>query len=316
MHARLRDSRGFPPRFRGDQVSSRIPRLPAASAVVSLLTKHDEPPFLFTVVRHPTVRAPIIQIRPHRRARQILGRGDGGMSLLRAVAARPSTSAVFDGRRARAYRLPRAAAFRRVRAIDADDATIGDADADADATPTPETLDAFATRVCERIGRGEADAIRIADTLRANWFETVADVADLSVDQLAAMAIPARFSREMALVLREDEAAAARRAASASNTASTSSSLAAAADGWIGGPLPGPDARLPATRHRSRRRREPRRAGALRRSRHQTQATSPLRSSRRRDPRVSRRRARDAAARRHVATRRRRARPGATLHRG
>ena len=167
------------------------------------------------------------------------------MSLLRAVAARPSTSAVFDGRRARAYRLPRAAAFRRVRAIDADDASIGDADADADATPTPETLDAFATRVCERIGRGEADAIRIADTLRANWFETVADVADLSVDQLAAMAIPARFSREMALVLREDEAAAARRAASASNTASTSSSLAAAADGWIGGPLPGPDARLP-----------------------------------------------------------------------
>ena len=210
-----------------------------------MLTKHDEPPFLFAVVRHPTVRAPIIQIRPHRRARQILGRGDGRMSLLRAVAARPSTSAVFDGRRARAYRLPRAAAFRRVRAIDADDATIGDADADADATPTPETLDAFATRVCERIGRGEADAIRITDTLRANWFETVADVADLSVDQLAAMAIPARFSREMALVLREDEAAAARRAASASNTASTSSSLAAAADGWIGGPLPGPDARLP-----------------------------------------------------------------------
>ena len=189
-----------------------------------MLTKHDEPPFLFAVVRHPTVRAPIIQIRPHRRARQILGRGDGRMSLLRAVAARPSTSAVFDGRRARAYRLPRAAAFRRVRAIDADDASIGDADADADATPTPETLDAFATRVCERIGRGEADAIRIADTLRANWFETVADVADLSVDQLAAMAIPARFSREMALVLREDEAAAARRAASASNTASTSSS--------------------------------------------------------------------------------------------
>ena len=128
-----------------------------------------------------------------------------------------------------------------MRAVDAD----SDADSDADATPTPETLDAFATRVCERIGRGEADAMRIADTLRANWFETVADVADLSVDQLAAMAVPARFSREMALVLREDEAAAARRAASASTTASTSSSLAAAVDGWIGGPLPGPDARLP-----------------------------------------------------------------------
>ena len=75
------------------------------------------------------------------------------MSLLRAVAARPSTSAVFVGRRACAYRLPRAAAFRRVRAVDADDdASIADADADADATPTPETLDAFATRVCERIG--------------------------------------------------------------------------------------------------------------------------------------------------------------------
>ena len=174
-----------------------------------------------------------------------------------------------------------------MRAIDADDATIGDADADADATPTPETLDAFATRVCERIGRGEADAIRIADTLRANWFETVADVADLSVDQLAAMAIPARFSREMALVLREDEAAAARRAASASNTASTSSSLAAAADGWIGGPLPGPDARLPRPvtgRAAAASRGAP---GALRRSRHQTQATSPTLFATTRSPRLS-----------------------------
>ena len=47
-----------------------------------------------------------------------------------------------------------------------------------------ETLDAFATRVCQRVGRGEEDARAIARTLRANWFETAEDVASLTVDQL------------------------------------------------------------------------------------------------------------------------------------
>ena len=59
-----------------------------------------------------------------------------------------------------------------------------------------ETLDAFATRVCQRVGRGEEDA-RDRAHARANWFETAEDVASLTVDQLVAMGVPARWGRAM-----------------------------------------------------------------------------------------------------------------------
>ena len=125
----------------------------------------------------------------------------------------------------------------------------------------PETLDAFATRVCARVGRGEGDARRIARTLRENWFETVAQVAALSPEQLIAMDVPARFAQEMRLVLAEEAEAASEASEAASSNASTragdgpasSSSSSdpsdpsdpASSDGWVGGPLPGPDDRLP-----------------------------------------------------------------------
>ena len=79
--------------------------------------------------------------------------------------------------------------------------------------------------MCARVGRGEGDARRIARTLRENWFETVAQVAALSPEQLIAMDVPARFAQEMRLVLAE-EAEAASEASEAASEASEAASEA------------------------------------------------------------------------------------------
>jgi hypothetical protein len=106
-----------------------------------------------------------------------------------------------------------------------------------------ETLDAFATRVCQRVGRGEEDARAIARTLRANWFETAEDVASLTVDQLVAMGVPARWGQAMRDLSRE-ETDAARLASGGATTSGAASARTRSEDGWIGGALPGPDERL------------------------------------------------------------------------
>ena len=106
-----------------------------------------------------------------------------------------------------------------------------------------ETLDAFATRVCQRVGRGEEDARAIARTLRANWFETAEDVASLTVDQLVAMGVPARWGQAMRDLSRE-ETDAARLASGEATTSGAASARTRSEDGWIGGALPGPDERL------------------------------------------------------------------------
>ena len=111
-----------------------------------------------------------------------------------------------------------------------------------------ETLDAFAMRVCQRVGRGEKDAVLIVSTLRANWFETAEDVASLTVDQLVGMGVPARFGQAMSDLAREELDAV--RLASGDTTATTPvsshafTSTTTRDDGWIGGALPGPDERL------------------------------------------------------------------------
>ena len=106
-----------------------------------------------------------------------------------------------------------------------------------------ETLDAFATRVCQRVGRGEEEARAIARTLRANWFETAEDVASLTVDQLVAMGVPARWGQAMRDLSRE-ETDAARLASGEATTSGAASARTRSEDGWIGGALPGPDERL------------------------------------------------------------------------
>ena len=106
-----------------------------------------------------------------------------------------------------------------------------------------ETLDAFATRVCQRVGRGEEEARAIARTLRANWFETAEDVASLTVDQLVAMGVPARWGQAMRDLSRE-ETDAARLASGGATTSGAASARTRSEDGWIGGALPGPDERL------------------------------------------------------------------------
>ena len=105
-----------------------------------------------------------------------------------------------------------------------------------------ETLDAFATRVCQRVGRGEEDARAIARTLRANWFETAEDVASLTVDQLVAMGVPARWGQAMRDLSREETDAA--RLASGGPPRPAPRPRGRGRDGWIGGALPGPDERL------------------------------------------------------------------------
>ena len=107
-----------------------------------------------------------------------------------------------------------------------------------------ETLDAFATRVCQRVGRGEEDARAIARTLRANWFETAEDVASLTVDQLVAMGVPARWGQAMRELSREETDAARLASGEATTSGAASKRPDARQDGWIGGPLPGPDERL------------------------------------------------------------------------
>ena len=106
-----------------------------------------------------------------------------------------------------------------------------------------ETLDAFATRVCQRVGCGEEEARAIARTLRANWFETAEDVASLTVDQLVAMGVPARWGQAMRDLSRE-ETDAARLASGEATTSGAASARTRSEDGWIGGALPGPDERL------------------------------------------------------------------------
>ena len=106
-----------------------------------------------------------------------------------------------------------------------------------------ETLDAFATRVCQRVGRGEEEARAIARTLRANWFETAEDVVSLTVDQLVAMGVPARWGQAMRDLSRE-ETDAARLASGEATTSGAASARTRSEDGWIGGALPGPDERL------------------------------------------------------------------------
>ena len=111
------------------------------------------------------------------------------------------------------------------------------------APPEAETLDAFVTRVCQRVGRGEEEARAIARTLRANWFETAEDVVSLTVDQLVAMGVPARWGQAMCDLSRE-ETDAARLASGEATTSGAASARTRSEDGWIGGPLPGPDERL------------------------------------------------------------------------
>ena len=152
-----------------------------------------------------------------------------------------------------------------------------------------ETLEAFATRVCARIGRGGADARVIATKLRANWIERAADVRALPAASLAAIGVPAAFAMAMHAMTLEEEGADSEGAEEgaeerdadggvASNVVSAGGSYehfvspgrqrarrdddddgpassafdgdataaaAASNDGWIGGALPGPDARLP-----------------------------------------------------------------------
>ena len=120
----------------------------------------------------------------------------------------------------------------------------GDFPLDNEIAPSEaETLDAFATRVCQRVGRGEEAARAIARTLRANWFETAEDVASLTVDQLVAMGVPARWGQAMRELSRE-ETDAARLASGEATTSGAASARPRSQDGWIGGPLPGPDERL------------------------------------------------------------------------
>lgn len=116
-----------------------------------------------------------------------------------------------------------------------------------------ETLDAFAMRVCVRVGRGEKEALKIVHTLRANWFETAVDVASLTVEQLVGMGVPARFGQAMSDLARSDadaarvasfDADATTTSSDSSRVSSSTSSQKARHDGWIGGALPGPDARL------------------------------------------------------------------------
>lgn len=120
-----------------------------------------------------------------------------------------------------------------------------------------ESLNDFVSRVCRRLGRGADDAEAIVVKLRANWLERPADLATVSTQQLSAIGIPARFGQEMTLTLQEDEAGEMREAASSSEddadaslATPTLAEASQAADGWVGGDLPGPHARLsrPTTR--------------------------------------------------------------------
>jgi len=149
--------------------------------------------------------------------------------------------------RVRRERCSRARPGRPTRVV----AGVGPQDVASEETiALPETLDAFATRVCQRVGRGEEDARLIVSTLRANWFETAEDVSPLTVNQLVAMGVPARWGQAMFDLTREEADAArltsAEDAATASDAAGGSApAVTRASDtGWIGGALPGPDARL------------------------------------------------------------------------
>jgi|AntAceMinimDraft_1070359.scaffolds.fasta_scaffold02940_3 hypothetical protein len=117
-----------------------------------------------------------------------------------------------------------------------------------------ESLDAFVARVCQRLGRGRDDAEAIVVKLRDNWFERPSDLYALSVEQLCAIGIPARFGQEVAVAVIENEEKAQgawalstdeRVADAALTTAAATAAAAAAADaGWVGGDLPGPCAQL------------------------------------------------------------------------
>lgn len=126
------------------------------------------------------------------------------------------------------------------------------ATAEDDGEENEESLNAFVSRVCGRLGRGADDAEAIVVKLRANWYERPADLAAVSTQQLSAIGIPARFGQEMTLTLREDEAAVTREAAISPDedpdallATAALAEASQAADGWVGGDLPGRHARLP-----------------------------------------------------------------------
>ena len=292
------------PRFRGDQVSSRIPRLPAASAVVSLLTKRTRAPFLFTVVKpdrcahRPTShRRGRPGTRPWRDARWPRVRRRARADVARAFVSR-------------ARRRSGARARHR-----ADDATIGGfvrADPPTLRRRPPETETWTRSRRACASASAAARRMRFASPTPSapNWFETVADVADRSVDQLAAMGVPAGSAERCALVLREDEAAAARggahHASTRAGTASTSSDPIRRRRGRVDrrpAPRTGrapPHGRPPPRRRRPTasigRRADPR--SGVRVSKRKRLPPYALRDDE--IPASLARRARDAAARRHV----------------
>jgi hypothetical protein len=139
-----------------------------------------------------------------------------------------------------------------VGAVDSTDASDGsEAAASAPREAEEQPLDAFVVRVCARIGRSADDAAAITAKLRTNWFESPRELDGVSLEQVAALGIPARFGQEMARTLAEDaEEEEARRYqeawpnAGADAVAAAAAAAAAAQEGWVGGALPGPDARM------------------------------------------------------------------------
>lgn len=170
-------------------------------------------------------------------------------ALVRAIAPAAHRRVHLHGRIARSDR-PARVRFPLRSTAGADGAVAEKSDEEDTAEEEPEaeaeSLDAFVARACARIGRGDDDAVKITDMLRANWFESPQEINALSTTELTGVGVPAKFAIEIE-AMREEAAREAEQAAIAERLGANPAATSAlgGADGWIGGALPGPDARLP-----------------------------------------------------------------------
>jgi hypothetical protein len=170
-------------------------------------------------------------------------------ALVRAIAPAAHRRVHLCGRIARSDR-PARVRFPLRSTAGADGAVAEKSDEEDTAEEEPEaeaeSLDAFVARACARIGRGDDDAVKITAMLRANWFESPQEINALSTTELTGVGVPAKFAIEIE-AMREEAAREAEQAAIAERLGANPAATSAlgGADGWIGGALPGPDARLP-----------------------------------------------------------------------